>query len=878
MRIRIFNLGLVAFLATCVGRAQDVGGAPYLRARISAMYPVACEALPETDIPGRRAQKAAREALASYAKALAEIRHRQVLAAQGFTADQMDPDEKKARLESLGKQIQELELLTRPNGACPASFHLSVPQEDKVGAERLTPGLSSLAILEPHPDELRGSSSLHQEKSATVIAETGSDVDQQEASKQEQEAKLETNQTIPFASKLAQNQSETIKSTTPLIGVTEQGGPEPKLKVFPTELTFGRQPWQTESEPQTITVTNRSEKEVTLVSPLISSADFRIRNNTCTNILEKLGTCTFQVVYVPFSSRTPKSFVAALTSMDQAEFKALAGDLASKWGAAEAAAKAAQDAEEDLQRTKEVAEKAKKGKDFDKFRTFQEDVKNAEVRFQNRRDDLKYKESAAEKAWETLSAKPVIGLSGTPEHWKYPFMRSVAGLDASAASSRTVQQKFFIEADLMAPFHFPGLGKWKNEEPLENRWWFWVNPRITSLPQATNFSALSTLNESGAFFQNLRTQGTVADIAQGFDASAGLEFVLLKPRSGIPWWDEFPNTRARLSASFIFGGGASTPFSTDKTDITSKVNQSICDAFNNARTTSFTCKFPSGATSPVIQVDSTNKPFITFVTPDRSRFFRRFFAGFRLKSYYFSKDVKADCYPPTPRPEARGDCEAPYNIFPGIMDVTIGQDESITSGLLRGLVFRGEASYPLSFFPGVHLYTSVYTLLRKNRPSPPFSSFLVQAPDAGSNNDANTFRFPVPPLSRDYFRIGIGVDILQVIKKFEKGGGQPTTHAPSPTSPPVVPAAASVAPSVATQPEDQTVTAGHTVTFSVVAAGTAPLSYQWQKNGANIAGATASTYTTPATTTADNGAQFTVVVSNTAGSVTSDPAALTVNK
>jgi len=89
--------------------------------------------------------------------------------------------------------------------------------------------------------------------------------------------------------------------------------------------------------------------------------------------------------------------------------------------------------------------------------------------------------------------------------------------------------------------------------------------------------------------------------------------------------------------------------------------------------------------------------------------------------------------------------------------------------------------------------------------------------------------------------------------------------------------AAAVAPTITTQPANQTVTAGQTATFTVVASGTAPLSYQWQKNGANIAGATSSTYTTPATTASDSGSTFDVIVTNTAGSVTSSAAALTVN-
>src|SRR6266550_3603641 len=85
------------------------------------------------------------------------------------------------------------------------------------------------------------------------------------------------------------------------------------------------------------------------------------------------------------------------------------------------------------------------------------------------------------------------------------------------------------------------------------------------------------------------------------------------------------------------------------------------------------------------------------------------------------------------------------------------------------------------------------------------------------------------------------------------------------------------APSITTQPASQTVTTGQTATFSVVAAGTAPLSYPWMKGGRTILGATSASYTTPPTTSSDNGSQFTVMVSNTAGNVTSNAATLTVS-
>jgi glucose/arabinose dehydrogenase len=84
------------------------------------------------------------------------------------------------------------------------------------------------------------------------------------------------------------------------------------------------------------------------------------------------------------------------------------------------------------------------------------------------------------------------------------------------------------------------------------------------------------------------------------------------------------------------------------------------------------------------------------------------------------------------------------------------------------------------------------------------------------------------------------------------------------------------APAITTQPASRTVAVGTPVTFSVSASGATPLGYQWRRNGANIAGATAQDYTIAAAAVADNGARFSVVVSNALGSATSADAVLTV--
>jgi Immunoglobulin domain len=99
------------------------------------------------------------------------------------------------------------------------------------------------------------------------------------------------------------------------------------------------------------------------------------------------------------------------------------------------------------------------------------------------------------------------------------------------------------------------------------------------------------------------------------------------------------------------------------------------------------------------------------------------------------------------------------------------------------------------------------------------------------------------------------------------GGGASTI----PTEP------AANAPAITAQPTAQSIVIGQTATFTVAASGMAPISYQWQKNGAAIDGATSASYTTPATASADNGALFTVVVSNSAGNATSNAAKLTVS-
>jgi trimeric autotransporter adhesin len=169
-------------------------------------------------------------------------------------------------------------------------------------------------------------------------------------------------------------------------------------------------------------------------------------------------------------------------------------------------------------------------------------------------------------------------------------------------------------------------------------------------------------------------------------------------------------------------------------------------------------------------------------------------------------------------------------------------------------------------------------------------SLIVQTPvvPTGAPEAHNSRRkiFPGSALAALYFfgrKMRHRVQLIQMICVFGMallsgcGSGPAPSTGTSQTTPPTPPTQpAPTLPSITTQPMSQTVSAGQMATFSVVAGGTSPLTYQWQSNGTPISGAIAASYTTLATTAQNNGTAFNVVVANAVGSVTSGAAVLTV--
>ncbi|WP_285575487.1 kelch repeat-containing protein [Geothrix limicola] len=114
-------------------------------------------------------------------------------------------------------------------------------------------------------------------------------------------------------------------------------------------------------------------------------------------------------------------------------------------------------------------------------------------------------------------------------------------------------------------------------------------------------------------------------------------------------------------------------------------------------------------------------------------------------------------------------------------------------------------------------------------------------------------------------RFGRSLAALALMGLLACGGGAKTSEVLAPATP-----------AFATQPASQTVNVGQAATFTVTAAGFAPFTYQWRRDGVPIPAATGATYTTAATTQADDGATFSVLLTNRLGSVASNSCALTV--
>lgn len=125
-------------------------------------------------------------------------------------------------------------------------------------------------------------------------------------------------------------------------------------------------------------------------------------------------------------------------------------------------------------------------------------------------------------------------------------------------------------------------------------------------------------------------------------------------------------------------------------------------------------------------------------------------------------------------------CKA-ANIYPGTFDIRIGQDETVTGGYFRGLVMTTTASYPLPGTGGtIRIFGSTYLSMNRNKNMPVLA--LLAASSTIPITDPSVVVQPIVPSDHDYYRIGIGADLIPIISKWmnpKSSSSSPTTSTPS---------------------------------------------------------------------------------------------------
>lgn len=142
---------------------------------------------------------------------------------------------------------------------------------------------------------------------------------------------------------------------------------------------------------------------------------------------------------------------------------------------------------------------------------------------------------------------------------------------------------------------------------------------------------------------------------------------------------------------------------------------------------------------------------IAFSNQDRSNFYLKYGAGFRT-SYPFKCNGTST---------GKSPCSPAY----GVLDLTLGQDESVTGGYLRSVVFKMDGILPIQLGDASWLYVfgSVYMRLNRNQDLSP----LILTTATGLTIPSPTVAvLPLRQPNRDYYRLGVGINLSQVFCKF----------------------------------------------------------------------------------------------------------------
>lgn len=303
------------------------------------------------------------------------------------------------------------------------------------------------------------------------------------------------------------------------------------------------------------------------------------------------------------------------------------------------------------------------------------------------------------------------------------LQRAVVGFSQSGASSARSDQNYFFDLFISKSLPFPQ----KVDPNFGERWKTWGDIRVASAPQQIT-SGVGTF--ASGFVQNVANL-PVNKVARALEFLTGIEVRLFGNDALLPSFDR--QTKQKFSLSLVAGFGATTP--TDP-----KENIEI---------------FKVAAGAPGLPPEAVGKEFVAFVTSDRDRFFRQYYAGFRINTFFFNQH------------------DIPLQRFPAMLDVMYGQNEFVTGGRLRGGVVRIDGYFPLPYegMKFVNLFGTAF--LRPGRTNIATPLILAPAPDGTTVPAVNVALVATPQIRRDYYRVGVGIDFISFIQTLKNINKKP---------------------------------------------------------------------------------------------------------
>lgn len=358
----------------------------------------------------------------------------------------------------------------------------------------------------------------------------------------------------------------------------------------------------------------------------------------------------------------------------------------------------------------------------------------------------------------------VVGNSASPKTFDpvAPLGVAAVGLDVAGASS-TSPAAVFLATGIM---DVPVIGTSQHNQNgstdygYTNTWWLSGYLRIAGMAQPGNLTqSVGDLASTGTYLASA-VNATPDKIVQSIeaDATAAYQFGSWRPQVGsfdvgtfVPTGDRSkPDTLFTLSV--IVSIGAITPLSASQANPpVYYLTQQIMNTYNISPPG---CAYTSGATPPC---------YVAFVPSDRTHFYRDYEGGLRMKLY--GGDYTGS--------------QAQYR-FPGMADVTIGQNEYVTGGRLHGAVLHIGGSMPVPAADGIYIFGAMDLGMnfKYNQENPQLLLTPVPSSAGVTYLSPTVNTIPVSQPNRDRYRIGFGVNIFDIISAMKAKSAAAKAAAP----------------------------------------------------------------------------------------------------